>query len=273
MKMNQYNEIIHGDAIEVMSEMDADTVDAAVIDPPYNLSEDSEMDFDGDGDGAFGGEWEQTDESWDKMGFGEFMEFNRKWLSEVKRVVKPGGAVWVFGTYHNIGHINVLYQELGIETLNEIIWYKPNAFPNLAQSCFTASHENILWGTVPGDDYTFNYDEIKASCDSADAFDERGKQVRSVWNIPNNKESWELEHGKHPTQKPASVIRRALTATTGPGDVVFDPFAGSGTTCVVAKRHGRGYLGIDREGEYVELARKRIANVVEPDQENAALTW
>jgi site-specific DNA-methyltransferase (adenine-specific) len=248
--------VIHGDCLEVMEEMEEDSVDLIIADPPYNLSHGNDMNWEEK-------QWNQVNENWDSFTVEDYFSFTENWIKESKGVLSNGGTIFVFGSYHNIGFVNVTFQRTGIQMLNEIIWYKRNAFPNIACSRLTASHENILWASV-GDDYTFNYEQIKEQKWSSDAFDEHNTQVRTVWNIPNNKEEKKWEH---PTQKPRSVIDRLIIMASAEDDVILDPFAGSGTTLASAKSHGRDYIGIEKESEYVEMCRSRLEQT-EVEEEN-----
>ncbi len=265
------NTIQEQSCIEGMAELPADSVDLVIADPPYNLSKGADWSWDNEADlDGFGGEWDKTMEHWDDMGLEEYAAFTRSWLSEVRRVLKPTGSIWTFGSYHNIGVVNVLYQKLGIEIINEIIWFKRNAFPNLSGRRFTASHETLLWGHTGGPDnreYTFNYELMKAREFPEDNINDEDKQVRTVWDIPNNKSKEELEFGKHPTQKPLRVLERLVISASNEGDLCLVPFAGSGSACVSAKLNGRDYLGYEVESEHAELARTRLKNAEDkPEQ-------
>lgn len=257
-----HNQVVKGECVNVLSKLPDDTVDCVVADPPYNLSKGGTLSW---SEKSF----EKTDEDWDDMGWDEYQAFTRAWIREAKRVLKPSGSIWTFGSYHNIGLVNVAYLNLGIEKLNEIVWFKRNAFPNMTGSRFTASHENILWGTPRqgGDsgDYTFNYQETRDwPCESSPVSEEN-KQLRSVWNIPTNKSQIEQEYD-HPTQKPLRVLERIIRASTTENDTVLDPFAGSGSTLVSAKLNNRNWIGIEREEQYVETAREFVRSVVrKPD--------
>lgn len=265
------NTVQKRDCIEGMAELPAQSVDLVIADPPYNLSKGSDWAWENDIDiEGFGGEWDKTMENWDNMGIEEYAGFTHRWLSEVFRVLKPTGSLWTFGSYHNIGIVNLMYQKIGIEILNEIIWFKRNAFPNLSGRRFTASHETLLWGHIGGPDnreYTFNYEDMKSFPFQTDNINDANKQVRTVWDIPNNKSPEELEFGKHPTQKPLRVLERVVLSSSNEGDLCLAPFAGAGSECVSAKLNDRDYLGFEVESEYVELARKRLNHAEnKPDQ-------
>ena len=202
-------------------------------------------------------------QDWDDFTFESYMTFTKTWLAEAKRILKPTGSMWIFGTYHNIGVINVICQMLGIEIINEVVWYKRNAFPNLAGRRLTASHETILWCNKGGKkrEYYFDYEYSKSGDFSYDGLKTPGKQMRTVWDISNNKEKRELAYGKHPTQKPEYLLERIVLASTEEGQVILDPFCGSGTTRVEAVRFERKFVGIDVSEEYLEISKKRLEKV------------
>lgn len=251
------------DCIEGMKRLPDKSVDLVIADPPYNVSKgniwkwDNSVKLEG-----FGGNWKKVMEDWDNMTLADYWSFTEAWLQQVKRVLKPTGSLWVYGTYHNIGIINVIMQKLGIEILNEIIWYKRNSFPNLSGRRFTASHENLLWAHVGNKKrvYYFNYKKIKEMQFPEDTLKSKGKQMRTVWDIPNNKERIEIRFGKHPTQKPTRLCKRILLATSKPGDVVLIPFCGAGSECITAKILKRHFITYEIDPKYVEIANKRLAH-------------
>lgn len=265
-KENTYlNTIIHGDCIEVMKEIPDNSFDIAIADPPYNVSKGGNWEWNSDAKlSGFGGNWKKVMEQWDDMPLAHYLDFSLAWLSELKRLVKPSGSIWVHGTYHNIGIVNFAMQLLEIEIINEVIWYKRNSFPNLSGRRLTASHESILWahtGSAKSRKYLFNYDKSKELGFEGDLLKEAGKQMRTVWDVPNNKKREELKFGKHPTQKPLRLINRMLTVSASEGQSLLVPFSGSGTECVAAKSMGINYLGIESEQEYVDLSLSRIDDV------------
>lgn len=259
------SDVVLADCIEYMREVPDNSYDIAIADPPYNVSKGGEWNWDRSVNlPGFGGNWKKVMEGWDDMPLGQYLEFTLAWLAEVKRVVKPTGSIWVHGTYHNIGLINFAMQLLEVEIINEVIWYKRNSFPNLSGRRLTASHESILWahtGSSKSRKYNFNYDEAKKLSFAGDLMKEAGKQMRTVWDVPNNKAKEELAHGKHPTQKPLRLIRRMLTVSASPGSRVLVPFAGSGTECVAAKEQGLEFLGIENDPEFVKLSKKRLDSI------------
>lgn len=258
------DQIVYGESVENMKKMPDNSIDLVIADPPYNLSHGNSWSWNGEAKlSGFGGAWNKVMESWDNMSIKDYFAFSFAWLSEVKRILKPTGSIWVFGTYHNIGVINTVFQILGIEIINEISWYKRNAFPNLSGRRLTASHETLLWGHVGNKkrEYYFNYEASKNFSDPSDGLKVQGKQMRTVWDIPNNKEKEELKFGKHPTQKPLRICRRIIELSSSPKAIILSPFAGAGSECVAAKEMNRHYIGIELEEEYVSIANKRLANV------------
>ncbi len=256
------NKIICGDVLEHIKNMPDNSIDLVVADPPYNLSKGNHINFNNKGVKGFGGEWNKVMEDWDSMPFYDYLKFSFEWLKEVRRVLKPTGSVWVFGTYHNIGLINLVYQALNIEIINEVIWYKRNAFPNLAGRRLTASHETLLWGHAGENkkrQYYFDYKKSKEYFDSSDLMKAKDKQMRTVWDIPNNKEAREIKYGKHPTQKPLSVCKRIIAISSKPGDLVLVPFAGAGSECLAAVELDRRFIGFELDQKYVDIANERIA--------------
>ncbi len=257
------NQIILGDCITGMEKLPDRSVDLVIADPPYNVSKGNKWKWDNSVKlQGFGGNWNKTMEDWDNMSLQDYWSFTEAWLNQVCRVLKPSGSLWVYGTYHNIGIINVIMQKLGVEMLNEIIWFKRNSFPNLSGRRFTASHENLIWAHVGGKkrQYYFDYKKIKEMQFPEDKIKTPGKQMRTVWDIPNNKEASELKFGKHPTQKPLRLCRRILLATSRPSDLILVPFCGSGSECVAAKMLDRNFISFEVDQKYVDIANKRIEN-------------
>ena len=248
------NTIQKGDCLDVLSELPENSVDVVVTDPPYNFS-------------TTGTDWDEKD--WDiyerggDMSWDEYGEFTSAWLGEVDRVVKPDGAIWVFGTYHNTPYLNLGIREIG-QIINEIVWIKRNAFPNIRQSRLAASHETLYWGSIGGDpdEYTFNYDVGKQHPFTTDQFTGGDTQLRTIWDIPTNKASVETDYS-HPAQKPLRLLDRVILIGTNPGDVVLDPFTGSGAIPASASLNGRDYIGIERDEEYVDVAREYVQSLNE----------
>lgn len=259
------NIVINQDCIEGMKTLEDNTVDLIIADPPYNLSKGGEWKWDNSVKLAgMGGNWNKVMESWDNMSLSEYFAFTITWLTEAQRILKPTGSMWIFGTYHNIGIINVVCQLLNIEIINEVIWYKRNAFPNLSGRRLTASHETILWCNKGGKkrEYYFDYDYSKNGNFDYDSLKQPGKQMRTVWDISNNKEKRELEYGKHPTQKPLRILKRMIQLSSREGDIMLTPFSGAGSECVAAKELGRNYIGYEIDPQYVDITHKRLENAV-----------
>jgi site-specific DNA-methyltransferase (adenine-specific) len=244
--------VVLSDAISAMQALPDDSFDLAIIDPPYGASTAATWALpENHGLSGFGGKWSLASHEWDMMSGLDSFSMTVAYLTEIKRLVKPTGSFFVHSTYHNSGIVNVVCQLLGIEILNEIIWYKRNAFPNLANRRLTASHETIHWahtGTSKSRKYRFNADAVKAS----------GKQMRTVWDVPNNKNKTELEYGKHPTQKPISIVSRLLLMAGTPEGQLLVPFAGSGTELVAGLRYEMNCLGYEINREYFSLAARRL---------------
>ena len=248
------------DCIAGIHQIPSDAVDLAIADPPYNLSKGGAWSWDNSvALPGFGGDWNKVMAGWDDMSLADCLSFTLAWLREVQRVVKPTGSVWVHGTYHNAGLINFAMQLLKLEIINEIVWYKRNSFPNLSGRRLTASHETILWAhTGKKREYRFNYEASKEMACPEDGLKTQGKQMRTVWDIPNNKQRQEIAYGKHPTQKPTRLLKRMLDLSAAPGQVVLVPFAGAGSECVAAKEFGAHFLGFEVEEEYIQVCRKRL---------------
>jgi modification methylase len=248
--------IIKGDCVAALDALPDQSVDVIFADPPYNLQ--------------LGGMLHRPDQSlvdavddeWDQFAsFEAYDAFTRAWLLACRRVLKPSGTIWVIGSYHNIFRVGATLQDLNFWILNDVVWRKTNPMPNFKGRRFQNAHETLIWATrdAKAKGYTFNYDAMKAANDDV--------QMRSDWLFPicNGGERLKDAEGKkaHPTQKPEALLARILMASSKPGDVVLDPFFGSGTTGAVAKRLGRHFVGIEREQAYIDAARDRIA-AVEP---------
>jgi site-specific DNA-methyltransferase (adenine-specific) len=249
------------DAIVGMSEMPDNSFDLCIADPPYGASTKANWQYDSQKKlNGFGGNWKLTSEVWDLLSQNELFESTFVWLKEVKRLVKPTGSIWIHSTYHNSGFVNVCCQLLGLEIINEVSWYKRNAFPNLSARRLTASHETILWVHTGGEkrEYLFNYDAVKKAKFESDNLKEQDKQLRTVWDIPNNKTKDELSFGTHPTQKPLRVSDRLLMISGLENGKLLVPFAGSGTEMIAGLKYGMQVVGFETNAEYFELAKIRI---------------
>lgn len=253
--------LILQDAIIGMSEMLDNSFDLCIADPPYGASTKANWQYDSQKKlNGFGGNWKLTSEVWDLLSQNELFESTFVWLKEVKRLVKPTGSIWIHSTYHNSGFVNVCCQLLGLEIINEVSWYKRNAFPNLSARRLTASHETILWVHTGGEkrEYLFNYEAVKKAKFESDNLKEQDKQLRTVWDIPNNKAKDELAFGTHPTQKPLRVSDRLLMISGLENGKLLVPFAGSGTEMIAGLKYGMQVVGFETNAEYFELAKTRI---------------
>lgn len=258
-----FDYISNQDCIQGMKSLPDNCVDLIIADPPYNLSKSGNWKWDNSVSLAgMGGNWNITNENWDNMSLEDYLNFSLAWLSEAKRILKASGSMWIFGTYHNIGIINIVCQMLNIEIINEVIWYKKNAFPNLSGRRLTASHETMLWTHSGGKkrNYYFDYEYSKNGEFLGDELKSYGKQMRTVWSISNNKNKDELKYGKHPTQKPIKILTRMIKLSSKPNDIMLTPFSGAGSECVAAKMTGRHYIGFEVEKEYCEISEERLSH-------------
>jgi modification methylase len=258
------DDIIQGDCIEAMRALPEGCADLIFADPPYNLQLKNELRR------PDNSKVDAVDDAWDQFSsFADYDKFTRAWLAAARRALKDTGAIWVIGSYHNIFRVGATLQDLGFWILNDVVWRKTNPMPNFRGRRFTNAHETMIWA-AKGEkhSYTFNYEAMKALNDDL--------QMRSDWNLPicsGNERLKDAEGGKaHSTQKPESLLHRVIVSSTKPGDVVLDPFFGSGTTGAVAKRLGRHFIGIERDSEYVKVARRRIASVVPAESEAIEIT-
>jgi modification methylase len=250
-------QIIQDDCVRAMAALPDACVDMVFADPPYNLQ------LGGDLFRPEGGRVDAVDDDWDKFEtFQTYDDFTRAWLKEARRILKPNGTLWVIGSYHNIFRVGAALQDAGYWILNDIIWRKSNPMPNFRGTRFTNAHETLIWASRSEDSrYTFNYRAMKALNDEL--------QMRSDWVLPicAGAERVKTDGVKaHPTQKPESLLYRVLLACTNKGDVVLDPFFGTGTTGAVARRLGRSWIGIERETRYIEVARERIDSTLALDE-------
>src|ERR1043166_583819 len=254
--------IIVGDCVAEMARLPAASVDLIFADPPYNLQ------LQGDLKRPDDSKVDAVDDDGDKFSScSAYDDFTRAWLMAARRVMKPSATLWVIGSYHNIFRVGTILQDLGFWILNDVVWRKTNPMPNFRGRRFTNAHETMIWAAreAGGKGYTFNYEALKAGNEDV--------QVRSDWTIPlcTGEERLKQPDGVklHPTQKPEALIARVILAASRPGDVVLDPFFGTGTTGAVAKRLGRSFIGIDREKSYARAAENRIAAI--PPLPQAAL--
>jgi DNA modification methylase len=247
------DQILLGDCRQVLAGLPEDSIDLVFADPPYNLQ--------------LAGELRRPDHSrvdgvdadWDQFdSFAHYDTFTREWLSACRRVLKPTGTLWVIGAYHNIYRVGKILQDLGFWILNDVVWVKTNPMPNFQGMRFTNAHETLLWAQkLQGRKYTFNYHAMKGLNDDL--------QMRSDWHIPLCKGQERLKDPQgdkaHPTQKPEALLYRVILAASNMGDVVLDPFFGTGTTGAVARRLGRHFIGIEVDPDYAQLARERLDTV------------
>ncbi|MEA2929429.1 MAG: modification methylase [Hyphomicrobiales bacterium] len=244
--------IVIGDCISAMAGLPAASVDLVFADPPYNLQ------LKGDLKRPDDSRVDAVDDDWDKFSsFTAYDDFTRAWLLAVKRVMKPAATLWVIGSYHNIFRVGAILQDLGFWVLNDVVWRKTNPMPNFRGRRFTNAHETMIWAArdQAAKGYTFNYEALKAGNEDI--------QARSDWVIPlcTGDERLKGRDGKklHPTQKPEALLARVILSSSRPGDLVLDPFSGSGTTGATAKRLGRRFIGIERDAAYSAAAEARIS--------------
>ena len=252
------NQILDGDCVDAMRSLPEKSVDMIFADPPYNLQ------LGGDLLRPNNSRVDGVDAQWDKFASLDVYDaFTRDWLSAARRLLKDNGTIWVIGSYHNIFRVGATLQDLGFWVLNDVVWVKTNPMPNFRGTRFTNAHETMIWCSRERDArYTFNYEAMKALNDDL--------QMRSDWLMPLCTGPERLKGpggGKaHPTQKPEALLHRVIMASTKPGDVILDPFFGTGTTGAVAKKLGRNFIGIEREAEYRAVAHARLAAIPdEPD--------
>jgi site-specific DNA-methyltransferase (adenine-specific) len=254
---NKKSTLYLGDATEILNSLEPESVDLIFADPPYNLSN--------DGFTCQSGKQASVNKAyWDKSkGFEVDSDFHSRWIEACYRLLKPNGSMWISGTYHSIYACGYALNKKSWHIINDICWFKPNASPNLACRQFSASHETLLWAKKSKNaKHTFNYKDLKYGKWENDFFKKPDKQMRSVWAINTSPKS-EKFFGKHPTQKPLALLERIILASSNEGDVVLDPFCGSGTTGVASIRNNRSFIGIDSEVEYLDkLAIPRIEGEV-----------
>lgn len=244
--------LFHADALTLMRQWHDEQFDLIFADPPYKLSNDGFSVHAGKRVSVNKGQWDKSE------GVRKDFEFQLAWLQECHRLLKPNGTLWVSGTYHSIYQCGYAMQLCGYHILNDVAWFKPNASPNLSCRFFTASHETLIWARKFKDaKHTFNYDLMKNGDWPEDALKKPNLQMRSVWSLHPPKAE-EKTFGKHPTQKPLSLLKRIILAASNEGDTVFDPFNGGGTTGLAAHAYGRQYYGIDINAEYLDLTQKRL---------------
>ncbi len=257
--------ILVGDCVAQLEALPANSVDLVFADPPYNLQ------LDGALTRPDQSKVDAVDDSWDQFeSFAAYDAFTRAWLLACRRVLKPTGALWVIGSYHNIFRVGTVLQDLGFWILNDIVWRKTNPMPNFKGKRFTNAHETLIWASRDKDakGYTFNYEALKAFNDDL--------QMRSDWTLPLCTGGERLKDANgdkvHPTQKPEALLYRVILSSTKPGDIVLDPFFGTGTTGAVAKKLGRHFVGCEREPSYIAAADKRLAGIEAAPSEALSVT-
>lgn len=249
--MKTTHKLIIGDCLEELPKIPSESVDLVFADPPYNMSK------------KRGLGWKYSkhitmQEEWDIFSKDDYFQFNQKWLKECLRVLKHGGSLWVCGSFHNIYQVGFILQHIeDVKINNSIVWFKPNAQPNITCRFFTESTEHLIWASKNGNGkkWKFNYEATKNLI--TDNLNPKGKQTRNVWAIPLTPKS-EKWAGIHPTQKPMELLRRIILSCTNEGDIVLDPFLGSGTTSAVAKMLNRNSIGIEKEKRYLSIIKKRL---------------
>ncbi|WP_108485251.1 site-specific DNA-methyltransferase [Oceaniglobus ichthyenteri] len=258
------NQILGGDCIELMNSLPESSIDLIFADPPYNLQ------LKGDLYRPDNSHVDAVDDAWDQFSsFAAYDRFTQDWLKAARRLLKPHGAIWVIGSYHNVFRVGAAMQNAGYWILNDVVWRKSNPMPNFRGKRLTNAHETLIWASKEeASKYTFNYEALKQL--------NEGVQMRSDWVLPICTGHERLKNADgdkaHPTQKPESLLHRVILGTTNPGDVVLDPFFGTGTTGAVAKMLGREYIGLEREAAYREVAEERLSRVRKFDKEALSVT-
>lgn len=252
MKDNIYFEdnnfkLVNADSLSYLKKIQSDSIDVIFADPPYFLSNDGISCKNGKQVSVNKGEWDKIENQKDKI------DWNTKRIKEAKRILKKDGTIWICGTFHNIYDIGYILEKEEFKIINNITWEKPNPPPNLACRCFTNSTETILWAKKSEKSkHCFNYDLMKGL--------NNGKQMKDVWQLTAPKKEEKL-FGKHPTQKPEKLLELIIKASTNENDLILDPFCGSGTTGIVAKKLNRKFIGIDNSSEFLEISKKRYLNL------------
>jgi modification methylase len=249
----EVDRVLNGDCVSALEKLPPNSIDLVFADPPYNLQLQNDLKRPDDS------KVDAVDDDWDQFAsFAAYDDFTRAWLSACRRVMKPDASIWVIGSYHNIFRVGTILQDLGFWILNDVVWRKTNPMPNFRGRRFTNAHETLIWaGRAKESRYTFNYEALKAGNDDV--------QMRSDWTIPlcTGEERLKDATGRklHPTQKPESLLARAILSSSRPGDVVLDPFFGTGTTGAAARRLGRHYIGVERDPIYAARAQARCQSV------------
>lgn len=255
------NTIYQGDCINILTKkIDEESVDLIFADPPYNLSGNG-LKWKGN---KTGGDWYMVNEEWDKMTVPECIQFTKKWIGACHRVLKDNGAIYISCTYHNLAEVMIVLKQISFKINNVITWQKTNAMPNMTRRVFTHSTEFVVWA-VKGKKWVFNYEKLK-KINPVKQKDGSSKQMRDTWLLPlvQGKERLRRKDGRalHPTQKPEEMLKRIIIASSNKGDLVLDPFLGSGTTAVMAEKLGRNWIGIEKNKKYIEATKKRMIKII-----------
>ncbi|PPR77310.1 MAG: Modification methylase DpnIIB [Alphaproteobacteria bacterium MarineAlpha2_Bin1] len=265
LKINNFlNRIIPGNSLDILRDIPDESIDLIFADPPYNLQISNKLTR--PNNSLVKG----VSEEWDKFdSFDDYDKFTIQWLTQAKRILKSDGTIWVIGSYHNIFRIGSKLQDLGFWLLNDIIWIKSNPMPNFRGRRFTNAHETLIWSSKNKNNksYNFNYDAMKSLNDDI--------QMRSDWILPICRGSERIKiNGEkaHSTQKPEALLSRVILASSKVGDIVLDPFSGSGTTASVAKKLDRKFIGIEKDLNYVMVSKQRINSISSYDSEALILT-
>ena len=262
--MLKINKIHQGDCLELLNKIDENSIDLICLDPPYNLQLNKELTR--PNHSVVTG----VSQDWDKFdNYTSYDEFTLSYLKNCKRILKNDGGLWIIGSYHNIFRIGKILQDLNFWILNDVIWVKSNPLPNFRATRLTNAHETLIWcSKSPKSKYQFNYHTLKTSNED--------KQERSVWNFPicSGKERLREDNNQrsHPTQKPEALLYRIMVSSTNTGDTVLDPFLGSGTTAVMAKKLQRNFIGFEQDPDYIKLAKKRLKNTEPLSNEVVTMT-
>jgi modification methylase len=261
-KLTEEGLILQGNCVDLMNGLPEASVDLVFADPPYNLQ------LEGDLMRPNSSRVDGVDDAWDRFdSFQAYDVYTRDWLTAARRVLKPNGALWVIGSYHNIFRVGTILQDLGYWMLNDVVWRKTNPMPNFRGRRFTNAHETLIWcAKSKGSKYLFNYEAMKNLNEDL--------QMRSDWKLPICTGRERLKKGgqkAHPTQKPETLLYRVILSSSEVGDTVLDPFFGTGTTGAVAKKMGRKFIGLEREEEYIKIARERIKKVLKISEEEKKL--
>lgn len=257
--------LYHGDCLDLLASFSEASVDMIFADPPYNLSNGGFSVHAGKRVSVNKGDWDKSD------GLEADFKFHRQWIKACRRVLKPHASIWISGTYHSVYQCGFALQLCGYHILNDICWYKPNAAPNISCRNFAASHESLIWARKDKlTKHIYNYQAMKEGEWGKDFIKKPDRQMRSVWAISTPTPS-EKKFGKHPAQKPYALLNRIVQACTRAGDVVLDPFSGSGTTGLAAHALGRQYIGIESDSAYLDLSIKRLESA--PLAQNESLVF